>query len=49
MDPVRRSLVGGGRARKVTAARFMLVVVVLLLSWLMIGWLVGRTAIAPTP
>jgi hypothetical protein len=47
MDSVRRSLVGGWHARKAKAGRFTLVVVVLLLTWLIIGWLVGRAAIAP--
>jgi hypothetical protein len=47
MDPVRRSLEGGTRAKKAKAGRFTLVVVVILLTWLIIGWLVSRTAVAP--
>jgi hypothetical protein len=45
MDPVRRSLEGGWRAQRARAGRFTLVVVVILLSWLLISWIISRTAI----
>jgi len=47
MNTVRRSLAGGWRGATVKAGRFTFVVVVLLLIWLIIGWLVGRAVIAP--
>jgi hypothetical protein len=45
MGEVRRSLEGGSRARRSRAGRFTAIVVVLLLTWLAIWWLVGRTAV----
>jgi hypothetical protein len=47
MNEVHRSLVGGSRAKKAKAWRFTMIVVLILLSWLLIAWILGRVAIGP--
>jgi hypothetical protein len=43
MNEVRRSLVGSSGSRRAKAGRFTLLVVVVLLTWLAISWVIGRT------
>ena len=45
MNEVRRSLVGGSRAKKAKGARFTMIVGLILLSWLLIWWVLGRLAV----
>jgi hypothetical protein len=47
MNEVRRSLVAGWRATKVKGGRITIMLALLLLSWLVVGWLVGRLAVGP--
>ena len=45
MNEVYRSLVGGWRSRTVKAGRMTMVVLMLLLAWLLLGWMLGRVAV----
>lgn len=44
MGEVYRSLVGGWRSRTVRAGRVTVIILMLLLSWLLLGWMLGRVA-----